>query len=142
MGSVLKILLQIWFFCNMCQCLAKLSFRFGNSRLYVTENSIHCLCYWKWYILGYITLLLVKQLFSIEFVNFLNLLYGNIFSVFFINKLANKFARVTVLVLESRTYSLDSRCLAVGDTHSLMSADVPISQTWATFWKIRITKTE
>ena len=78
------------------------------------------------------TLLLVEQLFSIELVNFPNLLYDNIFFVSFINiinKLFNKFLRVTVVVLECWAYlslfvkfeQLDCR-----EYYSLMSTDVPI----------------
>ena len=50
MGSVLKVFLQLWFACNMWQCLVRISFN-GNARLYTTDNSIHCLswrfCLWS-----------------------------------------------------------------------------------------------
>ena len=42
MGRVLKDFLQIWFACHMCQCFVRISFRFGNARLYVTDNGMHC----------------------------------------------------------------------------------------------------
>ena len=44
--------------------------------------------------------LLMEQLFLIKLVNLLNLLCDNFFFVFFINKLFNKFYRVTVVFLE------------------------------------------
>ena len=51
MGSVLKVFLQLWFACNMCQCFVRIFFKFGNSRLYVTDNGMHCLswrfCLWS-----------------------------------------------------------------------------------------------
>ena len=51
MGRMLKVFPQLWFVSNMCQCLDRIPFRFGNSRLYVTENGIHvlslCFCWWS-----------------------------------------------------------------------------------------------
>ena len=51
MGSVLKVSLQLWFFCNICWCFVKISFRFGKARLYVTNKEMHCLswrfCWWN-----------------------------------------------------------------------------------------------
>ena len=50
-GSVLKVFLQLSFACNMCQCFVRIFFKFGNARLYVTDNGIHCLswrfCWWN-----------------------------------------------------------------------------------------------
>ena len=45
MGSVLKVFLQLWFACAMCQCFARISFNFDNVWLYVTDNGMckeHC----------------------------------------------------------------------------------------------------
>ena len=51
MESVLKVSLQLWFACNMCQCFVIISFKFGNDRLYVTDKGMHCLswrfCWWS-----------------------------------------------------------------------------------------------
>ena len=51
MGSVLKVSLQFWFVCNMCQSFVRISFIFGNARLYVTDNVTHWLsqrfCWWN-----------------------------------------------------------------------------------------------
>ena len=51
MGSVLKVSLQLWFACNMCQCFVIISFKFGNDRLYVINKEMHCLswrfCWWS-----------------------------------------------------------------------------------------------
>ena len=38
MGSVLKVSLQLWFACNMCQCFVIISFKIGNARLYDTDK--------------------------------------------------------------------------------------------------------
>ena len=43
MGSMLKVFLQLRFACNMCQCFIRISFKFGNARIYVTDNGMHCL---------------------------------------------------------------------------------------------------
>ena len=51
MGSMLKVSLQLWFACNMCQCFVIISFKFGNDQLCVTNNGMHCLswhfCWWS-----------------------------------------------------------------------------------------------
>ena len=51
MGSVLKVFLQYWFACNMCQYFVRLSFKFGNALLFVTDTGVHCLswlfCWWS-----------------------------------------------------------------------------------------------
>ena len=51
MRSVLKVSLQPWFACNICQCFIIISFKFANNRLYVTDKGMHCLswhfCYWR-----------------------------------------------------------------------------------------------
>ena len=51
MRSVLKAFLRLWFAFNMCQCFLTISFKFGNARLYVTDNGMHCLswrfCWWS-----------------------------------------------------------------------------------------------
>ena len=51
LGSVLKVFLQLWFACNMCRYFVRIFFRFGNARLYVTDNGMHCLpwgfCWWS-----------------------------------------------------------------------------------------------
>ena len=51
MGSTLKVFLQLWFACNMCQCFIKISFKFANAKLYVTDNGILSLswrfCWWS-----------------------------------------------------------------------------------------------
>ena len=73
MGSVLKVSLQLWFACFMCQCFVIISFKFGNDWLYVTDKGMHCLS-WR------------------------------------------KFSRLAVVFLECRAYSLNSKCLAVGNT--------------------------
>ena len=117
MRSVLKFFLKLWFECNMCQGFVGISFKFGNDRLYNTDKGMHCLS-WP---------LLIEQLFSIEFVNLVNLLYGNFSFVSFINKLFNTFDRVNVLFLECWAYSSNSKCLAVGNTFT-DSMDVPISR--------------
>ena len=49
MGSVLKVSLQLWFVCNMCQCFVVISFKFGNDRLYVTDNGMHSLSWRKFF---------------------------------------------------------------------------------------------
>ena len=41
MGSVLKVLLELWFACNMCQCFVRIFFKFGNAQLYVTDNGVY-----------------------------------------------------------------------------------------------------
>ena len=73
MGSVLKVSLQLWFACYMCQCFVIISFKFGNDRLYVTDKGMHCLS-WR------------------------------------------KFSGLAVVFLECWAYSLNSKCLAVGNT--------------------------
>ena len=73
MGSVLKVSLQLWFACNMCQCFVIISFKFGNDRLYVTDKGMHCLS-------------------------------------------CCKFSGLAVVFLECWAYSLNSKCLAVGNT--------------------------
>ena len=98
-------------FCNfdldlMCQCFIRISFRLGNAGLYIR--------YWQRYKLFIMTFLLVKQLFLIKLVNFLNLHY--ICFVSFINIFFIKFSRGSVVVLERWTYSSNSKCLAVGNT--------------------------
>ena len=95
MGSVLKVSLQLWFACNMCQCFVIISFKFGNDRL----------CYWLRDALFIMSFLLMEQLFSIELVNLPKLLCDDIYFVSFINKLFNKFSIVTVLVLECWSHS-------------------------------------
>ena len=40
-GKHAKVFLQLLFACNMCQCFIRIYFKFGNARLYVTENSIN-----------------------------------------------------------------------------------------------------
>ena len=40
-NEVLRVFLQLWFACNMCQCFVRISFRFDNAQLYVNDNSIH-----------------------------------------------------------------------------------------------------
>ena len=51
MGSMLNVFLQLRFACNMCQCFIRISFKFGNARIYVTDNGMHCLsrhfCWWS-----------------------------------------------------------------------------------------------
>ena len=51
MESVLKVSLQLWFACNMCQCFAIISFKYSNDRLYFTDKGMHCLswrfCWWS-----------------------------------------------------------------------------------------------
>ena len=51
MRSVLMVLLQVWFACNMCQYFIRRSFKFGNTWLYVTDNGMYCLpwrfCWWS-----------------------------------------------------------------------------------------------
>ena len=50
-GKLLKVSLQLWVACNMCQCFVVISFKFGNDRLYVTDTGMHCLswhfCWWS-----------------------------------------------------------------------------------------------
>ena len=96
MESVLKVSLQIWFDCNMCQCFVIIAFKFGNARLYVTDKGMHYLS-WRFF--------LMEQLFSLELVNFLDLLCEKIFFVSFYNKLFYKFCKVTVVSLECWAYS-------------------------------------
>ena len=72
------------------------------------------------------TFLLMEQLFSIKLVNFLNLLYGNIFFVSFINKLFNKFSRV-IGCLGMLSIFVEIEVPGCMDYFSLMSTDVPIS---------------
>ena len=31
------------FFTTFCQCFVRISFKFSNARLYVTDNDMHCL---------------------------------------------------------------------------------------------------
>ena len=50
----------------------------------------------------------VEQLFSIELVNFLNLLYGNIFFVSFINKLFDRFS--LIISNFSRIFNYNDNC--------------------------------
>ena len=50
----------------------------------------------------------VEQLFSFELVNFLNLLYGNIFFVSFINKLFNRFSLIISNL--SRIFNYNDNC--------------------------------
>ena len=90
LGSMLKVFLQLWFACNMCQHFV-ISFKFGNARLYVTDKGVH------W----------VGQPSAFAVCHFF---------VSFINKLFNRFSRVTVVVLECWPYLLNSKCLAVGNT--------------------------
>ena len=51
MGSLLKVFWQLWLTCIMCQCFVRMSFKFGNARLYVTNNGMHSLswrfCWWS-----------------------------------------------------------------------------------------------
>ena len=51
MGSVLKVSLQLWFACNMCQCFVIIPFKFCKARLYVTDKGMYCLswcfCWWS-----------------------------------------------------------------------------------------------
>ena len=35
--------LQLSFVCKMCQCFVRISFKFGNAQLYVTDKGMHCL---------------------------------------------------------------------------------------------------
>ena len=53
MSSVLRVFFQLRVACNMCQCFVRISFSFGNARLYVTHNGINCLswhfCWWRSY---------------------------------------------------------------------------------------------
>ena len=36
-----KGFLQLWFACNTCQCFVRISFKFGNARLYFTDNGTY-----------------------------------------------------------------------------------------------------
>ena len=49
--SVFRVFLQLWFAYNMCQRFVRISFKFDNARLYVTNNGMHCLswsfCWWS-----------------------------------------------------------------------------------------------
>ena len=48
--SGLKAFLQLSFAYNMCHCFVKVSCRFGNTRLYVSDNDIHCLSWrFRWW---------------------------------------------------------------------------------------------
>ena len=42
MRSVLKVFLRLWFAGNMYHCFVRISLKFGNARLYVTDNGMHC----------------------------------------------------------------------------------------------------
>ena len=46
-----KDFLWLWFDCNMCQCFVRISFKFGNAALYITDSGMHCLswhfCCWN-----------------------------------------------------------------------------------------------
>ena len=106
MESVLKVFLQLWFTCHMCQCFV-IFFKFRNARLYVTDKMMHCLswrfcwwsnCFWSSWSTFWICYMTT------------NLLYT------FFNKLFNTFSKVTVVFLECWAYSSNSKCLAVGNT--------------------------
>ena len=43
MERVLKVFLQLWFACSMCQFFVRISFKFGYVRLNATDNGTDCL---------------------------------------------------------------------------------------------------
>ena len=92
--SVIKVSLQLWFAYKMCQC-------------FVTDRGVHCLSWrfcWS------------SSCLRSSWSTFWIFLCDNIFFVSFINKLLDKYSRVTVVFLECWAYSPNLKCLAVGNT--------------------------
>ena len=90
----------------MCQCFVRISFKFGNARLYVTDKGVHCLsrrfCWWS-------------SCFRSSWSTFWICCMTVSFWYLLLTDCSNKFSRVTVIFLECWEYSSNSKYLAVGN---------------------------
>ena len=116
MGRVVQIVLQLWFASNKCQFFVRISFKFDNACLYVTDKGIHCFsrrfcwwssCFWSSWSTLWICCMTTSFLYPLSTACLISFLEW-------------------LVVLECSGYSSNLKCLAVGNTF-LMKTDVPTS---------------